>query len=118
MSETPNVFIDSLKNFLSPVAHLLEDPNVTEIMINGPEEIWVEIKGKVKKSQAAFPDEDSLRAAVNNIAQSVGRRINDEEPPTGRPATQRISDSCRDTSLCQKWNHCGHSQICGRTNDL
>ncbi len=80
MSDSSNVFIDSLKNFLAPVADLLDDESITEIMINGPEEIWVESAGKVTKATAQFPDEDSLRAAVNNIAQSVGRRVNDEEP--------------------------------------
>ena len=80
MSETSNVFVETLKSFLSPVASLLENPDVTEIMINGPNDIWVEMKGKIKKTNASFPDEDSLLAAVNNIAQSVGRRINDKEP--------------------------------------
>jgi len=74
------VFEDSLKSFLSPIASLLEDESITEIMINGPKDIWVESKGKVKKVNIQFPDEDSLRAAVNNIAQSVGRRVSDEEP--------------------------------------
>lgn len=77
---TNDVFVQSLKSFLSPIADLLEDETITEIMINGPKDIWVEVGGKVAKSEAQFPDEDSLRAAVNNIAQSVGRRINDEEP--------------------------------------
>ena len=80
MSETSNVFVQTLKSFLSPVADLLENPDITEIMINGPRDIWVEIKGKVRKTEACFPDEDSLMAAVNNIAQSVGRRINEKEP--------------------------------------
>jgi pilus assembly protein CpaF len=80
MAETSSVFIDSLKNFLQPIASFLDDENVTEIMINGHKEIWVEMKGKIQKTNAQFSDEDSLRAAVNNIAQSVGRRINDEEP--------------------------------------
>ena len=80
MSEKGQVFINSLKSFLSPIADLLDDDSITEIMINGPSNIWVETGGKVKKSDSQFPDEDSLRAAVNNIAQSVGRRINDEKP--------------------------------------
>lgn len=75
-----NVFVQTLKTFLSPIAHLLDDENVTEVMINGPDDIWIEMSGKVQKAEARFKDEDSLRAAVNNIAQSVGRRINDEEP--------------------------------------
>jgi pilus assembly protein CpaF len=53
---------------------------VTEILINGPADIFIERKGKLYKTEAKFPDEDSLRAAANNIAQSVGRRITDEEP--------------------------------------
>lgn len=75
-----NIFENSLKNFLSPIAHLLEDESISEIMINGHEQIWVEKSGKIVETNAKFPDEDSLRAAVNNIAQSVGRKINDDEP--------------------------------------
>ncbi len=80
MAQASQVFIESLKNFLAPIAKYLEDEKVTEIMINGPKEIWYEMSGKVHKSDAVFKDEDSLRAAVNNIAQSVGRRVNDDEP--------------------------------------
>ncbi len=75
-----SVFENAIKNFLAPIWPLLRDETVTEVMINGPHDIWVETKGKVKKTQARFNDEDSLRAAVNNIAQSVGRRINEQEP--------------------------------------
>ncbi|MBE8221174.1 MAG: CpaF family protein [Bdellovibrionales bacterium] len=49
-------------------------------MINGHDKIWVEKSGKIIKTEKKFADEDSLRAAVNNIAQSVGRKINDKEP--------------------------------------
>lgn len=80
MSEESSVFQESLKNFLSPISDLLDDTSVSEIMINGPKEIWIEQGGKVHKSQASFRDEDSLRAALNNIAQSVGRTINDQKP--------------------------------------
>lgn len=74
------VFENSIKNFLGPVWPLLQDEKVTEVMINRHDEIWVEIKGKIQKTDAKFKDEDALRSAVNNIAQSVGRRITDEEP--------------------------------------
>ena len=74
------VFENSIKGFLGPVWALLQDEKITEVMINGHEEIWVEIRGKIQKTDAKFKDEDALRSAVNNIAQSVGRRINDEEP--------------------------------------
>jgi pilus assembly protein CpaF len=80
VAEPSAVFVAAIKNFLAPVWHLLSDDKVTEVMINCYNEIWVEIAGKVQKTDAHFKDEDSLRAAVNNIAQSVGRRINEEEP--------------------------------------
>jgi len=80
MSSDGSVFEQAIKNFLGPIVPLLEDEKITEVMINAHDEIWVEIKGKIQKTNAKFRDEDALRAAVNNIAQSVGRRINDEEP--------------------------------------
>lgn len=75
-----NVYFESIRNFLGPILPLLEDEKITEVMVNSFDEIWVEVAGKIRKTNAKFKDEDSLRAAVNNIAQSVGRRINDEEP--------------------------------------
>ncbi len=80
MSEEVSVFDQAIKNFLGPIVPLLEDESITEVMVNSHDEIWVEVKGKIKKTNVQFQDEDALRAAVNNIAQSVGRRINDEEP--------------------------------------
>lgn len=70
----------AVRSFLGPIRELWDDPSVSEILINGPNDIFIERKGKLEKANAKFPDEDSLRAAVNNIAQSVGRRITEEEP--------------------------------------
>lgn len=75
-----NVFKETIQQNLGPVLPFLDDPTVTEVLINGPKEIFVERKGKLERVNAAFPDEDALRAAVNSIAQSVGRRVTDEEP--------------------------------------
>ncbi len=75
------VFENSIKSFLGPVWPLLQDEKITEVMINRHDEVWVEIRGKIQKAEGVkFKDEDALRSAVNNIAQSVGRRISDEEP--------------------------------------
>lgn len=70
----------AIRSFLGPIRELWDDPTVSEILINGPSDIFIERKGKMVRTEATFPDEDSLRAAVNNIAQSVGRRITEEEP--------------------------------------
>ncbi len=80
MSDADNVFSAAIANFLGPVKDLLADNTITEVLINGPHEIFVERGGFLTKVANEFPDEDSLRAAVNSIAQSVGRTINEEEP--------------------------------------
>lgn len=79
-TEPSNVFKEAIRNNLGPVTRYLEDKTVSEILINGPGEIFIERKGKLERVPETFADEDALRAAINSIAQSVGRRINDESP--------------------------------------
>ena len=74
------VFQNAITNFLSPIGDLLENPDISEIMINGHKEIFVEQKGLVYKSPNQFPNEDALLSAMRSVAQSVGRRIDDENP--------------------------------------
>ena len=75
-----SVFEDSIGTFLSPVVALLADDSVSEVMINGPSEIFVERRGLIEKTTATFRDEQALVAAVRNIAQFVGRRIDEDNP--------------------------------------
>ncbi len=74
------VFEAAIANFLAPIVDLLNDPTVTEIMINGPKEIFIERAGKLYKTDAQFEDEDALIAAANSIAQRVQRRLTEENP--------------------------------------
>ncbi len=74
------VFEDSVGTFLSPVQAYLADESVSEVLINGPDEVFVERRGILEKTPAKFKDEQALQAAVRNIAQFVGRRIDDENP--------------------------------------
>lgn len=78
--EDGGVFEAAIDNFLLPIKAYLDDPSVTEVMINGPSEIFIERAGKLQKTDAQFADEDALRAAANSIAQRVQRRITDENP--------------------------------------
>ena len=72
--------ISYLTMFLEPVKPWLDDPAVSEIMINGPGSIYIEKGGKVSRTDAVFPSESALQAAANNIAKSVGRILNEEYP--------------------------------------
>jgi pilus assembly protein CpaF len=74
------VFQNSVAEFLKPVATFLADPTVSEVMINGPSEIFVEVKGKIQKTNASFGNEEILLAAARNISQFVGKPITEEEP--------------------------------------
>ncbi len=74
------VFEDSVGTFLSPVKAYLDDDSVSEVLINGPNEVFVERRGLLEKTEAKFLDEQALQAAVRNIAQFVGRRIDEANP--------------------------------------
>ena len=75
-----SVFDSSVQVFLAPVLPFLKDDSVTEIMINGPANIFIERKGFVEKVDVKFEDEGALVAAVRNISQFVGRPIDEERP--------------------------------------
>src|SRR5215207_1199263 len=65
----------TLRHFFAPVADLLyDDESVTEVLINGPGEIYCERGGRLEKTNRRFPDEQSLDAAVQNLAEYVHRR--------------------------------------------
>ncbi len=73
------MYTESLRAFLKPVLPYLDDDAVSEIMINGPTDIWIEKKGKLTKVDAVF-SEEGLLGAARNMAQFVGRMLTDERP--------------------------------------
>lgn len=74
------IFEASANYFLEPIVPLLEDESVTEIMVNGFDEVYVERHGRLEHTAARFASEDALLSAIHNIAQWVGREINPEHP--------------------------------------
>ena len=73
------MFAESLRAFLKPVAPYLDDDSVSEVMINGPDDIWIERNGRLIRTPATF-SEEGLLAAARNVAQSVGLRLWEEQP--------------------------------------
>lgn len=73
-------FSDATTGFLKPIASLLADEAVSEIMVNGYNEIFAEKKGKIFKTKLAFEDEEQLMAAVRRIAQAVGKTVDEDHP--------------------------------------
>lgn len=65
---------------LGPLEILIQDKSVSEIMVNGPKQIYVERKGKLVKSGVTFSDEDHVRRTIDRIVAPLGRRIDDSNP--------------------------------------
>ena len=63
-----------------PLQRLLDDPTVTEIMVNGPEMIYVEQNGKLTRTGGCFTSEEHLRRVIDRIVSRVGRRIDESSP--------------------------------------
>ena len=75
-----NIFEATVEHFLAPILPFLRDPNVSEIMVNSPHDIYVERGGRVVKTDAKFEDDEALLAAVNNVLQYTGKRMSEEHP--------------------------------------
>lgn len=71
---------DTTRAFLGPILEYLDDESVSEVLVNSPSEIFIERAGRLHKTESAFADADALFAAARNIAQYVGRRIDELNP--------------------------------------
>jgi pilus assembly protein CpaF len=73
-----SIYQQSLRHFLAPIRPLLEDPSVSEILVNGPDAIYYEREGKLQLSNLKFPDGSALLAAARNVAEFCNRRIDED----------------------------------------
>ena len=65
---------------LGPLQRLLDDPTVTEVMVNGPDHIYVERNGRILRTGSSFRSEERLRRVIERIVSRVGRRIDESSP--------------------------------------
>ena len=66
--------------FLRPIAHLIQDPDVTEIMVNGSRRIFIERHGLLEEVEGVQLDERNLKVAVKNTARALGDDVSEENP--------------------------------------
>jgi pilus assembly protein CpaF len=76
---------------LGPLQRLLDDGSVSEIMVNGPDNIYVEQDGRLTRTTARFSSEEHLRRVIDRIVSKVGRRIDESSPLVDA----RLSDGSR-----------------------
>src|ERR1700730_14318624 len=86
---------DVILPFLRPIAHLIQDPDVTEIMVNGSRRIFVERHGLIEAVDGVQIDERNLKVAVKNIARALGDDVSEEKPILD----SRLPDGSRVASL-------------------
>ena len=63
-----------------PLEPYLRDPEVTEIMVNGPEQVYVERAGRIQLTDARFSSEGHLRRTIDKVVGRVGRRVDEASP--------------------------------------
>jgi pilus assembly protein CpaF len=63
-----------------PLERLLSDDSITEIMVNGPHDIWIERQGRLYPTAVQFNDDSHLRRIINKIVAQVGRRVDESSP--------------------------------------
>src|SRR5438270_9394088 len=65
---------------LGPLEPLLADPTISDILVNAPQNIYIERRGKLERTDVAFKDDEHLMRVIERIVSSVGRRIDESSP--------------------------------------
>lgn len=76
---TLQVLVRALDKLLAPIRPLLDDDGISEILINGASDIYVERRGRLERTDLRFATRDDLEAAARSIAQYSGKRLTPEE---------------------------------------
>ena len=84
------VLVDELLG-LGPLEELLSDPQISDIMVNGPDQTYIERKGKLELASIRFRDEEHLFQIAQRIVNKVGRRVDQTTPL----ADARLADGSR-----------------------
>lgn len=98
---TMNTFADILP-FLKPIEHLILDDSISEVMVNGPRQVFVERDGVLQEVPYDWPGEGSLLVAVKNIARCLGGEISESKPilDSRFPDGSRVAAVIPPCSLC------------------
>jgi pilus assembly protein CpaF len=65
---------------LGPIEPLMQDPTVSDILVNGPREVYVERRGKLERTRVLFRDNNHLLQVIERIVSAVGRRVDESSP--------------------------------------
>ena len=85
-----------------PLQELLNDPEISEIMVNGPKKVYVEKRGKIQLTDVTFVDEQHVLRVIDRIVAPRGRRIDESSPMVDArlPDGSRVNAVIRPIALC------------------
>ena len=63
-----------------PIQPFLDDPSITEVMVNGANDVYIERLGRIEKTSARFHDDDHVQRVIERIVTPIGRRIDESSP--------------------------------------
>lgn len=78
----PEAIVDAVDALagLGPIERLLRDPDVTDVLVNGPFEVWIERRGSLERTDVSFADDSAVIAAVERVIAPLGLRIDRASP--------------------------------------
>jgi pilus assembly protein CpaF len=98
-----DIFKQVLNDLLGfgPIQPLLDDPDVSEIMVNGPKKVFIEKKGQLTKSEVTFDDDDHVMRIIDRIIMPLGRRVDFDSPTVDArlPDGSRVNAVVRPVSI-------------------
>ena len=92
--------IDELTGF-GPIQPLLDDPDISEVMVNGPKKVFIEKNGRLTKSAVTFEDDDHVLRIIDRIILPLGRRVDADTPTVDArlPDGSRVNAVIRPVSI-------------------
>ena len=75
---------------LGPLEPLLRDESITEIMVNGPRQVYIERSGKLELTNVVFQNDDHVMRIIDRIIAPIGRRVDESSPDGRRPPDRRL----------------------------
>ncbi len=92
--------LDELTGY-GPIQPLLEDPDISEVMVNGPKKVFIEKGGRLTKSPVTFDDDDHVLRVIDRIILPLGRRVDADTPTVDArlPDGSRVNAVIRPVSI-------------------
>ncbi len=88
---------------LGPLETLLEDESITEIMVNGPKNVFIERKGQLQRAPVTFDDDEHVMRIIDRIVAPLGRRVDESQPLVDA----RLQDGSRVNVIIRPLALCG-----------